>query len=523
MESTGTVKGRYSSLETTRQVFLQRARDCSALTIPTLVPPQGHSSSTVYPTPWQALGARGVNNLAAKLLLTLLPPNSPFFRFYISDILLEKLTGQEGMRADIEEAFDRMERAVMGEIEGSNIRTGTFEALKQLLVAGNVLLFLLPQGGIKVFRLDRYVAKRDPAGHVLELCTHETVSPMELPEDIRRVAQAENKEGNKSPDDTVDLYTHVERTDAGWKVCQEVCGITVPGSEGTYPHDKSPWMALRFIAVDGEDYGRSYVEEYLGDLRSLEGLTKAIVEGSVAASKILFLLKPNATTKADVLAKAPSGAIREGNKDDVTVVQMEKFNDFKIALETIQKIEERLSFAFLLNSSIQRNAERVTAEEIRYMAGELESALGGIYSNLSQEWQLPMLSRLMFQMERKGKLPVLPTGLVKPTIITGIEGLGRGNDLTKLSGLIQDVAPLGPEFLQMHINGDDLLKRLGAARGIDMKGLVPSKDEIAQRQQQSQMQEMAQKLGPAAIQQAGGAIRDHMNNQAAAQPAQAAQ
>ena len=34
----------------------------------------------------------------------------------------------------------------------------------------------------------------------------------------------------------------------------------------------------------------------------------------------------------------------------------------------------------LLNSSVQRNAERVTAEEVRYMAQELETALGGVYS-----------------------------------------------------------------------------------------------------------------------------------------------
>jgi hypothetical protein len=36
---------------------------------------------------------------------------------------LEKIAGQEGMRAEIEEAFDRMERAVMGEIETGNTRT----------------------------------------------------------------------------------------------------------------------------------------------------------------------------------------------------------------------------------------------------------------------------------------------------------------------------------------------------------------------------------------------------------------
>jgi hypothetical protein len=107
--------------------------------------------------------------------------------------------------------------------------------------------------------------------------------------------------------DNIDVYTHVVPRGDKWTVLQEVCGMTVPGSGGSYPLKKSPWMALRFISVDGEDYGRSYVEEYLGDLISLEGLMKSIVQFAAAASKILFLVKPNATTKHSVLTKAESG------------------------------------------------------------------------------------------------------------------------------------------------------------------------------------------------------------------------
>ena len=66
----------------------------------------------------------------------------------------------------------------------------------------------------------------------------------------------------------------------------ELNGITVPGSEGSYTKKKCPFLALRFTSMDGEDYGRGYVEEYLGDLKSLESLTQSIVEGSAAAAKV---------------------------------------------------------------------------------------------------------------------------------------------------------------------------------------------------------------------------------------------
>ena len=185
-----------------------------------------------------------------------------------------------------------------------------------------------------------------------------------------------------------------------------------------------------------------YVEEYIGDLRSLEALTRAIVEGSAASSKVLFLVRPNGTTKQATLAQAPNGAIVQGDANDVTTLQVQKYNDFRVAQETALRITERLQFAFLLNSAVQRNAERVTAEEVRYMAQELETALGGVYSILSQEFQLPLVKLLLARLERTGKMPKMPKDAVKPQIVTGIEALGRGQDLNKLSQFLQMLQPL---------------------------------------------------------------------------------
>jgi hypothetical protein len=491
-----TAGGRYQNLEATRRTFLDRARDAAKLTIPTLIPPDGHSSVTKYYTPFQGIGARGVNNLASKLLLALLPPNSPFFRLTVDDFTLMKLTNRQGMRAEVEKALNQIERAVMSEIEGSAIRVSAFEALKHLIVAGNALVYLPPEGGMRVFRLDRFVVSRDPMGNVLEIITKEDVAPAALPESIRKVVEADTTHQNGSVHRTVELFTWVRREADKWTVHQEVKGAIIPGSKGTYPLDKTPWIPLRFTKIDGEDYGRGYVEEYYGDLRSLEGLTEAIVEGSAAAAKVLFLVNPNGTTDLRTLSDSPNGAIRTGNAQDVSVLQMDKFADFRIAFQTIELIQQRLSFAFLLNTAIQRAGERVTAEEIRFMAGELEDALGGVYSILSQEFQLPLVNRLMHQMERQRKMPALPKGIVRPTITTGLEALGRGHDLNKLQSLLNNLAPLGPEAVATYLNVGDYITRAGTALGIDMAGLVKTEEEVQQQMQMQQMQQMVEKLGP---------------------------
>ena len=485
---TGSVQGKYENYASDRYTFLARAREAAAITIPSLLPKEGHTGSSILPTPFQSVGARGVNNLASKLLLSLLPPNAPFFRLIIDDAELEQMV--ESQKGAVEEALSKIERMVMQEIEVRAIRVPVFEALKQLIVAGNVLLYIPEKDDPRIFKLDRYVCKRDVMGNVLEIITKESVSPLSLPEKAKALVVDDSV-----PMQSVDLYTCVKWDSNKWIVHQELGGEEVPGSRGTFKKGKCPFIPLRFTHIDSEDYGRGYVEEYIGDLKSLESLTQSIVEGSAAAAKVLFLVRPNGTTRLKSLADSPNGAIVMGDANDVSTLQLQKFNDFRVAQETIRTLTERLSYAFLNNSAIRRDAERVTAEEIRRAYQELETALGGVYSILSQEFQLPLVSILMSRMQREKKLPKFPDESLKPMIVTGVEALGRGQDLNELAGFLQYLQPLGPEVVQQEINIPEYIDRLGASLGIDTEGLLKTeeqKQQEAQAQQQQQQQMMMQ-------------------------------
>ena len=300
-----------------------------------------------------------------------------------------------------------------------------------------------------MFHLDRFCVERDAMGNVLYICTKEDLSYMSLTDEMKNLVGVQSMD---SPDEEICLYTAVCRKSDKWHVWQEINGEMIPSSEGSYPLDKNPFIPLRFSRIDGEDYGRGYVEEYLGDLQSLEALTRALVEGSAAAAKVLFLVNPNGTTRARTLAESSNGAITQGNAQDVSVLQLNKFNDFRVVQESMAKIEERMGHAFLLTSGVVRNAERVTAEEIRMLGQELESAIGGLYSLLSTEMQLPMVNRLMTIMNKNKSLPKLPEKVVSPVIITGVEALGRGNDLQKLDMFLAGAAQVvGPEAIQQFI------------------------------------------------------------------------
>jgi len=503
MQLPSSLRGEYERLSSERSPFLQRARDASKYTLPTLLPPEGRSGSNKLRHGYSNFGARCVNSLSSKLLLAVLPARQAFFRLQVEDRLLDQLGGQQ-LRADVDKALARMEEEIQTDIESTTTRTPVGEAIKHLLVSGNVLAYMLPGGGVKTYPLHSYVCLRDDDGTVLRIIAEDRVSPLTLPDSIRGAVRAKLIDRSAQPEKTVRVYTGVFLDGHQWKVWQEVEGIRVPGSDGTYPLEETPWLPLRWTPVDGESYGRSLVEDYLGYFISLEALTAALVKGTAVAAKVVYLRNPNGFTKARALTTSETGDVIDGKPDDVHALQAEKAQDFRTCREMINDLKEELAYAFALNQAIQRNAERVTAEEIRYMAQELDSLLGGNYSTLSTEFQRPFLRRKMLEMQKDGRLPPLPKKALRPVIVTGLDALGRGAELDNLRAYVADIKDLGgPQALDMYLNFDDLLKRLATARGIRTEGLNKTKEEVAQAQQQNMVQDMVQHLGPNAINQVG--------------------
>ena len=110
----GTAESRYRYLEPEKSLYLDRAIECSKYTLPTLITDNDRSSGKqVYnkiTTTFQGLGARGVNNLAAKLLIALLPPNQAFFRLSVDDIKLQKeLDNFKDLQSEFEQQLSLME------------------------------------------------------------------------------------------------------------------------------------------------------------------------------------------------------------------------------------------------------------------------------------------------------------------------------------------------------------------------------------------------------------------------------
>ena len=446
-------------------------------------------------------------------MLAILPPQTSFFKLQVKEDKLGEISNDPKIRGELDLSFSKIEKMIMDYIAASNDRVTIHQALKHLIVGGNALLFM-GKDGIKSFPLSRYVVNRDGNGNVLEIVTKELISRKVLEFDIPEpVPNSVVDESQNSDKDDVEVFTYVKLVDGRWQWHQEVFNKIISGSKSTAPKNASPWLVLRFNTVDGEDYGRGRVEEFLGDLKTLEGLSQALVEGSAAAAKVIFLVSPSSTTKPQTIAKAGNGAIVQGRAEDVQVVQVGKTADFATAANMTQTIEKRLLEAFLVMNI--RQAERVTAEEVRLTQLELEQQLGGIFSLLTVEFLLPYLNRTLLVLQRSNQIPKLPKDIVKPTIVAGINALGRGQDRESLTAFIGTIAQtLGPEALMKYVQPLEAIKRLAASQGIDVLNLIKTQDQLDQEMQQQQQQMQQKSLLDQAGQLAGTPLMDPQKNPA---------
>ena len=510
---------RYNQLTTNRSQFLDTAVNCSELTLPYLISDDTNTTRRRITTPWQSVGAKCVVTLAAKLMLALLPPQTTFFKLQVRE---DKL-GEEfdpAMRSELDLSFSKMERMVMDYIAASSDRVVVHQALKHLIVGGNALIFM-GKDGLKNYPLNRFVINRDGNGNLLEIVTKELISQKILNEELLGNKPLKMEQPNRvndegktsSDDDDVEVYTYVRLDDNSgrWIWHQECHDKIIPGTRSTAPKSASPWLPLRFNTVDGEDYGRGRVEEFIGDFKSLEGLSQALVEGSAVAAKVIFLVSPSSTTKPKTIADAGNGAIVQGRPEDVQVIQVGKTADFQTAANMAQQIEKRLSDAFLLMNV--RQAERVTAEEVRLTQLELEQQLGGIFSLLTIEFLIPYLNRTLLVLQRSNQIPKLPKDLVRPSIVAGVNALGRGQDRESLTAFIGTIAQtMGPEALARYINPSEAIKRLAASQGIDILNLVKTEEKLAEEAQQQQMLAAQSQLMGQVGQVAGAPMMDPSKN-----------
>lgn len=516
----GTLQNRWDHLDGKKSGFKTRSEQYALWTLPFLFPCTGTTTddSSERQLSNDSIGARAVNNLSNKVVTTLFRPQGPFFRLALSSDQQKKIEALTGSNADpaavaeltskIDKELNATEKQAMEYLDMVAYRPQATFTAQLLVVTGNALVYQPLGKPVQVFSLRDYCVVRDLSGIVIEIMTRECKSfETFLPSVQEKLRTGKPSEYEDTTDVTV--YTRIKLEEDGkFHATQEAGFIKLDTDGASWPVNLLPWIPLTWTLVRGEDYGRGLVEDYAGAFHATEVLTQSLINLAGVMGDIKFLVNPSSLVDVVALNNSSAGSYHSGKDGDVVAVQTNKNADANFIVTMIDRYEKQIAQAFLLNSTVTRNAERVTAEEIRVQANELEMSVGGIYSRLALQWQLPVayitLDHIKFTGIQQG---------IKPQIITGMDSLSRQGELDNLRLWIGDLAMLDgiPEDILSVINPLKFAAYIGLNRQVDYNKFLFTQAEIqanqaAQQQQLAQQEQMkasgavAQEAGKAAVQ-----------------------
>jgi hypothetical protein len=445
------IKALWTRLDTRRRPMLSRLEGYASLTIPRLIEPLGadEQNSTIN-RDHQSVGAQGSNHLTNKVMLTMFSPSRPFIRLETPPEDVAKLVEQGVPEEEVEASTFEGEMRAVREMDNRPVRPILHETLLHLVVLGNALLNLPKGGEAAVYGIRDYVCQRTRDGRWRTIVLHREHLFQDLEEDLQEYLQAATNK-RYQPETICKLYTKIERSKGRVTEALQVDDVQVDLSAyvGDVPEEDSEWHPEVWNLRSGAHYGTGHVEDFSGDLAALSIMSKAQVEAAILASEFRWLLRPGAQTSAKDLEESHNGAVIPGEKDDLELLYANVGQQLSTVRETAADYIRRIGFGFLMNSAVTRDAERVTTEEIRQQALELETSLGGVYSRLAGTLQLAVARWLL----REVKIDVKNTRL-KVRIVTGLDALSRNGDLAALRGALGDIAALqnvGPAANELNL------------------------------------------------------------------------
>lgn len=475
---------RWAQLHQKRTGMMYRFEQYAAVTIPKVhLPDNVNQFTSSIQHDWTSVGARAVNHLTNKIVLNLFRPGMPFFRLDPDKKMREFLASQGIKEETLRASLVNGEQEALRVMDQKAIRPKLNEVVRHLIVVGNVLLDLTDKDNPRVINVRHYAVKRSISGKLIEILTYEKILYNELEDDVKPHVP------NKARTDHEDAYVEFVRwykkgADKKWHLSQHVDQVRLPGDfDQTYTDDTLPVHVLTWDLADEHDYGTGLVEDYAGDFGTLSTLTESEIKAAVLASDYRWLANPAGVGDINDIKNSVSGDVVPGGKDDLSLVTLVNANGVEFISASAEKVIRRIGQAFLLGSEVTRDAERVTAEEIRMQAQELETSLGGVYSRLAIDLQLPIALWLLKQID----VSLKGTNLV-PTIVTGLAALSRNAEAQQLglflSSLAQ-VATMPPELLA-RLQLSSVISTLASAHGIDPNKYVKPEEQVAAEQKAAQ-------------------------------------
>lgn len=434
---------------------------------------------------YQSVGALLVNSLAPKLAGLLFPYHQPFFKIKFTKAIRDFMQQRGKDPKKSEGELIQMEQDAMSRLFINASYAQLIQAIRYLIITGNALI-IRKDGKMIAYSPRNFVVLRDNIGTVLDVVLKEVTTYGSLDNEVRKLVEG----GIQRKDfDEVTVYTRIKRTvirgNPNFVVTKQINGKGI-GDPVFYPEKLCPYIVAGWNLVNGDSYCRGMIEDYAGDFAKLSDLSRALAIYEIDACKVVNCVKPGSGSDVDAFNAAENGDWVQADPDSVSKHESGDAAKIQQLQASIQGIFGRLSTAFMYGGNT-REAERVTAEEIRRNAQEADQSLGGVYSLISAFVHEPIAYQLCYEVNPEFVVAVT-AGEVQIEMQTGTAALGRSADISALLKATQEISVIVPALAQAskRFDVETIIDRILRSNGINVDDYTFTEEELRQLQEQEQ-------------------------------------
>ena len=262
--------------------------------------------------------------------VTISPRN--YLRFDLEADVAVLLRADADYKANMDQAMDLIAYTLSAQVDSTSRRPVILQAYKQLIITGNVCLYVdVDTGDLKMYTLRDYSVVRGMDGKVCKLVVRDYPLLSSLTEEVQAQAKLTDivraaKQDESFEITSVEMYTVFTYVDGFYVGERYINGVKLSTYKSKFPVRGFPYIVLRFQPVSGEDYGRSYVEDYAGTISSLIALVAETQAGIASDARAVVIISPGTaiSTNVEALANARSGDIVLGEAADIGYMQSKR-------------------------------------------------------------------------------------------------------------------------------------------------------------------------------------------------------
>ena len=288
-----------------------------------------------------------------------------------------------------------------------------------------------------------------------------------------------------------------------------------------------PYTVPRWFKSTGEKYGRSPALTVLGDIKSLNDMTKTMMRTGQKVADPPIMVPDDGFFNIDT---DPGGIsyYRSGTND--RIIPLDVGSRLPITFQQVQEKREQIADAYFTTQLQIIDKSRMTAEEVRARMNENMRILGPTIGRLQDEFLDMLITRVLdilrFSFDRMGQ-PILPIPpeIVMQTLGTNdlkvryISPMSKAQKTTDIQSINYYVATMsswaGNGFPQVldNVDIDDAARLIADFSGVPNEILKDERAVAAQRKQraeeaQNKAKQEQRAAGADQMASVGGAVRD---------------